>query len=162
MKVYCMKKIICVVISITFIFLLSACSSQSDEEAIYSEEEKALAEDIYNFAVNNYEEEDYLYLMAMCLYPSDTGGYLEFIYSSKQLYTGDTKGEPFASLGYTTSFCYEVKDNKIIDEKIDTSLGGLFGSDYRLMWYQDKTKKEKLTSLLKFARAIINPEFQEE
>lgn len=92
--------------------------------------------------------------MMICLFPTETGGYLEFIYSNKQQFKNDKSDNPIKSLGYTTSYCYEIVNNKIKDEKMDFSLDGIINAEYKLMWYQDGTRDEKYNKLLDFARAI--------
>ncbi len=145
-----MKKafLVAFIIIVTF----TACNTQS--KPVYTENEKALAEHMYSFALNHVEEEDYNYLMMICLFPTETGGYLEFIYSNKQQFKNDKSDNPIKSLGYTTSYCYEIVNNKIKDEKMDFSLDGVINAEYKLMWYQDGTRDEKYNKLLDFARAI--------
>lgn len=95
-----MKKCILIAVSIAMIIILSACNSKTEYN--YSESDKTLAEDIYTFANEKYKEEDNVYLMAICLFPTETGGFLEFVYSTKPLYSNSNQNEPFGSLGFTT------------------------------------------------------------
>lgn len=155
-----MKKCILIAVSIAMIIILSACNSKTEYN--YSESDKTLAKDIYTFANEKYKEEDNVYLMAICLFPTETGGFLEFVYSTKPLYSNSNQNEPFGSLGFTTSYCYEIKDSKIIDDKIDTSLGGILGSKNKMMWFQDDGKDKKCDALLEMARIINNTESQNE
>ena len=150
-----MKRIVIFFIIPIFMFGLVGCKKSEQSSIVVSEQDKQLAESMYEF-LNTHSNEvvatSELTLTIVTLHDVDNSKYIELTYSNNPMRRSDNSS--VLELGYSPSYIYEVNSDGIIDGKTKGSLGGLQGAKASTSWFIDDDKQKHVESLYSFAKVI--------